>query len=88
MLNILGQFGPLVGTRLYPDSDKPYYVRGMSVCGGFMFFVAVLAWFLRRWLMRENDEGGGGVGYRVVGEEDRADGEGVVAGGRRFVNIL
>ena len=54
MLNLLGQFGPLVGTRLYPDSDKPYYVKGMAVCGFFMLLVAVLAWWLRRLLIREN----------------------------------
>ncbi len=55
MLNLLGQFGPLVGTRLYPDSDKPYYVKGMAVCSIFMFFVALLAWWLRRILVRENE---------------------------------
>ena len=55
MLNLLGQFGPLVGTRLYPDSDKPYYVKGMAVCSLFMFLVALLAWWLRRLLVRENE---------------------------------
>ena len=55
MLNLLGQFGPLVGTRLYPDSDKPYYVKGMAVCSVFMFLVALLAWWLRRLLIRENN---------------------------------
>lgn len=55
MLNLLGQFGPLVGTRLYPDSDKPYYVKGMAVCSLFMFLVALLAWWLRRLLIRENE---------------------------------
>ena len=67
MLNLLGQFGPLVGTRLYPDSDKPYYVKGMAVCSLFMFLVAVLAWWLRRLLVKENegwtkDEGNPGNG--------------------------
>ena len=55
MLNLVGQFGPLVGTRLYPDSDKPYYVRGMAVCSFFMFLVALLAWWLRRVLIGENE---------------------------------
>ena len=54
MLNLLGQLGPLVGTRLYPDSDKPYYVKGMAVCSLFMFLVALLAWLLRRLLIKEN----------------------------------
>lgn len=44
MLNLHGQIGPLVGTRLYPDSDKPYYVKGMAVCSLFMFLTALLAW--------------------------------------------
>lgn len=81
MLNVLGQFGPLVGTRLYPDSDKPYYVKGMSVCGGFMLLVAVLAWLLRRRLARENERWGE---YKPVGERE---GGGLVQEGR-FMNIL
>ena len=86
MLNILGQFGPLVGTRLYPDSDKPYYVKGMSVCSFFMFSVAVLAWFLRRRLARENEMCG--VEYKPVAEQDEdeiAQGRGATT---RFLNIL
>ena len=55
MLNLLGQFGPLVGTRLYPDSDKPYYVKGMTVCSIFMFLVSLQAWWLRRRLIKENE---------------------------------
>ena len=55
MLNLLGQFGPLVGTRLYPDSDKPYYVKGMAVCSIFMFLVSLQAWWLRRRLTKENE---------------------------------
>jgi MFS family permease len=56
VLNIIGQFGPLLGTRLYPDSDKPYYVRGMSVCAGFMLSVFFLALVLRGILTRENSK--------------------------------
>ena len=55
MLNLLGQFGPLVGTRLYPDSDKPYYVKGMIVCSIFMFLVSLQAWWLRMRLINENE---------------------------------
>jgi MFS family permease len=66
LLNAIGQLGPLLGTRLYPEIDRPYYVRGMSVCAGFMFFVGILALLLRTILMRENkrrcleEEKGGG----------------------------
>ncbi|KAI9725228.1 MAG: hypothetical protein M1828_003409 [Chrysothrix sp. TS-e1954] len=54
ILNVIGQCGPLIGTRLYPDSDKPYYIRGMSVCALAMLIVLVLALVLRLVLIREN----------------------------------
>ncbi|OQO05706.1 hypothetical protein B0A48_09799 [Cryoendolithus antarcticus] len=54
VLNVIGQMGPLVGTRLYPDSEGPFYVKGMSVCAGAMGCVAVLALALRWVLVREN----------------------------------
>ncbi|KAI9787276.1 MAG: hypothetical protein M1816_007690 [Peltula sp. TS41687] len=47
MLNIIGQCGPLVGTRLYPNEDKPLFLKGMSVCAAFMVFVALLAGGMR-----------------------------------------
>ena len=31
--------GPFIGTALYPESDKPYYVPGMTACAGFMLLV-------------------------------------------------
>ncbi|KAH9834326.1 Major Facilitator Superfamily [Teratosphaeria destructans] len=54
MLNVIGQMGPLVGTRLYPDSEGPYYVKGMAICAGAMVFVAILAFALRKVLEKEN----------------------------------
>jgi len=54
ILQIIGQCGPLVGTRLYPDSDAPMYVKGMSICAGAMVLVSVLAICLRVYLKREN----------------------------------
>ena len=71
MLNLLGQFGPLVGTRLYPDSDKPYYVKGMTVCSIFMFLVSLQAWWLRRRLIKEN-EGWMDLGITTEYGEDEA----------------
>lgn len=56
LLNIVGQCGPLLGTRLFPASDAPYYVKGMDVCAGFMFFNALLALALRAYLVWENKE--------------------------------
>ncbi|CAN9208298.1 unnamed protein product [Alternaria alternata] len=54
LLNIIGQLGPLVGTSIFPDEDGPYYVKGMSICAGFMLFVGFLAAILRWVLVREN----------------------------------
>ncbi|KAI0129452.1 MFS transporter-like protein [Xylariales sp. AK1849] len=54
LLNIIGQCGPILGTRVFPTSDKPYYVTGMSICAAFMFFNALLAFALRTYLAWEN----------------------------------
>lgn len=55
MLNLFGQFGPLVDTRLYLESDKPDYVKGVAVCSVSMFLVSLQAWWLRRRLIKENE---------------------------------
>ncbi|PYH90257.1 MFS general substrate transporter [Aspergillus ellipticus CBS 707.79] len=68
LMNVIGQCGPLLGTRLYPRSQGPWYVRGMAVCGAFMLGVAVLAAVLRVLLRREMRMGKGEMG--VGGEED------------------
>jgi len=54
LLNVIGQLGPLVGTRLYPDSDAPSYTRGHAICADFMALVALLATALRLILTRAN----------------------------------
>jgi MFS family permease len=54
ILNLIGQCGPLLGARLYPSTDGPYYVAGMSVCALAMVTVALLALGLRMLLQREN----------------------------------
>lgn len=54
MLQYFGQCGPLLGTRLYPKSEGPLYLKGMAVCAGFMALVGVLALFLRFRLKKEN----------------------------------
>lgn len=76
LLNLVGQCGPLLGTRVYPTADAPRYVRGMGVCAAFMFFTTALAAGLRALLVWENrrlerkDEG------RVGKDVDGAEGEG------------
>ncbi|KAJ8611693.1 hypothetical protein MRB53_037804 [Persea americana] len=54
LLNSFGQMGPLLGTRLYPEADAPFFVPGMVACAGAMVGVGVLAVGLRVVLAREN----------------------------------
>lgn len=35
VLNLIGQCGPLLGTRMFPTRDAPHYVTGMAVCASF-----------------------------------------------------
>ena len=69
MLQLIGQMGPLVGTRLYPDKHGPLYISGMSVCAAAMVLVAVLAVFLRFYLARLNRKAL--EGYGKMAEEGR-----------------
>lgn len=84
MLGFLGQLGPLIGVRLYPDEEGPYYTKGMAVCAGFMAVVAGLAWGLRGYLRGKNAEGY----VEVEDDEERLVEEKRKRGGRRFVFIL
>ena len=54
ILGLVGQCGPLLGTRVYPAKDAPYYRLGMWCCAVFMLFNAVLALGLRILLAWEN----------------------------------
>lgn len=54
LLQAVGQCGPLLGTRLYPDAHAPFYTPGMSICAVAMIGVAVLALGLRFYLARLN----------------------------------
>jgi MFS family permease len=67
LLQLIGQCGPLVGTRLYPARDAPLYTSGMLVCAGAMVFVALLALFLRFYLSRKNRDAA--RAYGKIGEE-------------------
>ena len=89
MLNLVGQFGPLLGTRLYPDSDRPYYVKGMAICSGFMLLVALLALVLRTLLARENrkEEAGNGESFTKQEEEGLVNEDGG-SSKTRFVYML
>ncbi|KAJ9148985.1 Nicotinamide mononucleotide permease [Pleurostoma richardsiae] len=54
LLQVVGQCGPLVGTRLYPESDAPFYEGGMRACAVAMLGVAGIALGLRWYLARMN----------------------------------
>ena len=54
ILNVIGQCGPVLGTRLYPTSEGPFYVKGQAVCSAFMFFTTCLAIGLRTLLVWQN----------------------------------
>src|SRR5689334_6914383 len=43
ILNLIGQCGPLLGTRIYPAIDGPYYRLGMWTCAAFLLFNGFLA---------------------------------------------
>ena len=43
LMNLIGQLGPILGTNIFQTHDAPRYIKGMGVCAGFMFFVALVA---------------------------------------------
>lgn len=43
IFGMVGQCGPILGARLFPKSDGPLYSRGMWVCAGILFSVALIA---------------------------------------------
>jgi retrograde regulation protein 2 len=80
LLNLIGQCGPFLGTNIFPDSEAPRFVKGMSICAAFMFFTAILALSLRTVLVWENKrldkeygkpvETDEKVGMAVMGDEN------------------
>lgn len=74
-MNAVGQCGPLLGTRVYPTSQAPYYVEGMALCAAFMFLNACLAFGLRAYFKIMNDRwdrAAAAAGEGVAREEDDA----------------
>ncbi|KAF9776733.1 hypothetical protein IL306_005048 [Fusarium sp. DS 682] len=82
LLQLVGQCGPLVGTRLYPDRDAPYYAPGMSTCAVAMFLVSILAYALRFYLKYQNRKLDRAESERLQGG-DEVEEEGLVGPGRR-----
>ncbi|ANB14639.1 Tna1p [Sugiyamaella lignohabitans] len=53
-INILGQTGPLVGTRLFPASEAPLYIKGCWISFGFTVFLSTCSVVLALHLIYEN----------------------------------
>ncbi|KAJ3499671.1 hypothetical protein NLG97_g148 [Lecanicillium saksenae] len=84
LLNLVGQCGPLLGTRLYPKSQKPDYTKGHAICAAFMGFTALLALCLRCFLVWENRK----LARRFTAVEDPDDAEGEENYGPSFRYVL
>lgn len=86
LFQAVGQCGPLVGTRLYPDTDAPLFLRGMRTMAMAMFCVALLALFLRLLLRRRNrrlDARAAAEGpVQIQLHDEEADADGASAGER------
>lgn len=76
ILNLLGQCGPLLGTRVFPEEEKPRYVKGQAVCAAFMGFVTFLALCLRVLLVWENRRLDEKYGTKAEREAQMAGGDG------------
>ncbi|KAJ0115318.1 hypothetical protein J7T55_012595 [Diaporthe amygdali] len=71
LMQVIGQTGPLIGTRLYPKTDGPWFTGGMGICAAAMFGVAVLALGLRAFLARANQRFDMDGGWGTLQEEER-----------------
>ncbi|KAL9050499.1 MAG: hypothetical protein Q9162_006606 [Coniocarpon cinnabarinum] len=54
ILSTIGQCGPVLGTNVFPSTEKPYYRKGMWISCAFCLLVSVLSVTLSLWLIKEN----------------------------------
>ncbi|KAL3443594.1 major facilitator superfamily domain-containing protein [Aspergillus insuetus] len=54
IFGMVGQTGSIAGSRFFPKEEGPYYVKGMAISAGLLFFAAILAQTLRFLMSREN----------------------------------
>lgn len=54
LINVVGQCGGVLASRIYPSEEGPRFVKGQSICAGFMLFATILAFTLRCCLAWEN----------------------------------
>lgn len=69
LLQLIGQCGPLLGTRLYPTSDEPFFAPGMRACAVAMMGVAGLCLALRTYMKRWNERAGSELRRPLMEEE-------------------
>lgn len=95
LLNVIGQCGSLLGTRVFPVGEGLYYTKGMIICAGFMLCSAVLAFGLRVYFKYWNDRwdvevsGSRDSSAESVGGEKSEEGRGApaAAGGRTVAAV-
>lgn len=51
---MIGQTGSIAGSRFFPSEEGPFYVKGMAISAGLLFFAAILVQVLRFLMSREN----------------------------------
>ncbi|KAL3480559.1 permease of the major facilitator superfamily [Aspergillus californicus] len=54
IFGMLGQTGSIAGSRFFPKEEGPFYVKGMGISAGLLFFAALLSQVLRFLMSREN----------------------------------
>ena len=54
LINVVGQCGSVLSSRIYPAVEGPRFVKGQSICAAFMFFTTFLALTLRFLLVLDN----------------------------------
>ena len=88
----IGQCGPLLGTRLFPASEKPYYVKGTAVSAGLLLFGVIVSAGLsyRFWsINRRRDRHDASLGLTSRDEEKiQAEGTAMSEADRRKIDVL
>ena len=54
IFGMVGQCGPILGARLFPKSEGPWYAKGMWICAGILFGAAIVALILSLSLRLQN----------------------------------
>jgi uncharacterized BrkB/YihY/UPF0761 family membrane protein len=54
IFGMIGQTGSIAGSRFFPSEEGPFYVKGMAISAGLLFFAAILVQILRFLMSREN----------------------------------